>query len=127
MSSLGFSNINGSLLTGFDHVRQSISVILNTPVGTRVMRREFGSELLSLIDKPMNDRIILGIYSACAMAIARWEPRFALTSINVADATMQGVINLDIRGVYYPNGHKGDFTTSEGEITTNISIGGQVT
>lgn len=126
MSSLGFSYINGSLLTGFDHVRQSISVILNTPVGTRVMRREFGSELLSLIDKPMNDRIILGIYSACAMAIARWEPRFALTSINAADTTMQGVINLDIRGVYYPNGHKGDFTASEGEISTNISVGGSV-
>lgn len=122
MSSLGFSNVDGSLLTGFDHVRQSIEVILTTPIGSRVMRRDFGSELMGLIDRPMNDRVILAIYSACAMAIAKWEPRFAVTGISINDATAQGVFGLEIRGVYYPNGHKGDFTESEGETSTNITI-----
>lgn len=122
MTSLGFSNVDGSLLAGFDHVRQSIEVILTTPVGSRVMRRDFGSELMGLIDRPMNDRVILGIYSACAMAIAKWEPRFAVTGINIGDLNEQGAIDLQIRGVYYPNGHKGDFSVTEGETSTNITI-----
>lgn len=122
MSSLGFSNVDGSLKTGFDHVRQSIEVILNTPIGSRVMRRDFGSELMALIDRPMNDRVILAIYSACATAIARWEPRFAITGISIDDLTAQGVVALKISGIYYPNGHKGDFSVTEGETSTNITI-----
>lgn len=122
MSSLGLSNVDGALKTGFDHVRQSIEVILTTPVGSRVMRRDFGSELMSLIDRPANDQTILAIYSACAMALARWEPRFALTGINISDLTVQGAITLQITGVYYPNGHKGDFSVTENETATNITL-----
>ncbi|MCX2696393.1 GPW/gp25 family protein [Ochrobactrum chromiisoli] len=122
MSSIGFSNVDGSLLTGFDHVRQSIEVILNTPIGSRVMRRDFGSELMALIDRPSNDQIILSIYSACATAIAKWEPRFALTGISIGDLTVQGAVSLQISGIYYPNGHKGDFSVTEGETSTSITI-----
>lgn len=73
------------------------------------MRRDFGSELMGLIDRPMNDRVILGIYSACAMAIAKWEPRFAVTGINIGELNEQGVIDLQIRGVYYPEWSQGRF------------------
>lgn len=122
MSSLGLSNVDGALKTGFDHVRQSIEVILNTPIGSRVMRRDFGSELMALIDRPANDQTILAIYSACAMAIANWEPRFALTGINISDLSVQGAVTLQITGVYYPNGHKGDFSVTENENSANITL-----
>ncbi|MGB3044200.1 MAG: GPW/gp25 family protein [Xanthobacteraceae bacterium] len=110
MASTGFNRGSGEVLRDFDHVRQSIGVILTTPIGSRVMRREFGSELFDLIDRPMNDRVILAIYAAAVMAIARWEPRYAVTGCRITSAGADGAIGLEFNGTYYPRGHLGDFT-----------------
>ena len=112
MSSTGFNGLTGKPLAGFDHVRQSIRVILTTPIGSRVMRREFGSELFDLIDRPMTARVILAIYAAAVMAIARWEPRYSVTGIRVLDAAAGGGLSLEFNGTYFPRGHLGDFTPS---------------
>lgn len=106
----GISAETGKALGGWDHVVQSIRVILTTAIGTRVMRREFGSELMSLIDAPMNDRVLLAIYVATANALARWEPRFRLTDVAVTSAAATGTLTLTLLGRYYPRGHLGDFT-----------------
>lgn len=108
--STGFNRYTGSLLTDFDHVRQSIGVILTTPVGSRVMRREFGSELFDLIDRPMTARVILAIYAAAVLAIARWEPRYAVTGMQLLSADAGGSLSLEFNGTYFPRGHLGDFT-----------------
>lgn len=118
MAGTGFNRETGALLSGFDHVRQSIGVILTTPIGSRVMRREFGSELFDLIDRPMTDQVILAIYSATVMAIARWEPRYAVTGCTIAGAQADGEITLEIAGTYYPRGHLGDFTPAGDRIVT---------
>lgn len=57
------------------HIRQSIADILQTPVGSRVMRREYGSQLFELIDRPLNSVLLLQIAAASVMALQRWEPR----------------------------------------------------
>jgi phage baseplate assembly protein W len=113
MASAGFNREVGGTLTDFDHVRQSITVILTTPIGSRVMRREFGSELFDLIDRPMTDQVILAIYAAAVMAIARWEPRYAVTGCKIVGADATGKLSLELTGTYYPKGHLGDFTKSE--------------
>ena len=51
---LGMSNRNGSYLTDEEHLKQSIIDILTTPVGSRVICREYGSNLFKLIDQPVN-------------------------------------------------------------------------
>lgn len=124
MAGTGFNREAGALLSGFDHVRQSIGVILTTPIGSRVMRREFGSELFDLIDRPMTDQVILAIYSAAVMAIARWEPRYAVTGCQIIKADAGGVISLALAGIYYPRGHLGDFTPDAGEQRVVIPIAG---
>ena len=110
MASAGLSRSAGSVLTDFDHVRQSIGVILTTPIGSRVMRREFGSELFDLIDRPMTDQVILAVYSATVMAIARWEPRYAVLGCQIGRLSEAGEMSVELSGVYYPRGHLGDFT-----------------
>jgi len=92
---------------------QSIRKILTTSIGTRVMRREFGSELMSLIDAPMEGRVLLALYVATANAIARWEPRYRLSKVTLMQANAQGKISLRLDGTYYPRGHLGDFTISD--------------
>ncbi|NBO96416.1 MAG: phage baseplate protein, partial [Betaproteobacteria bacterium] len=40
---LGINAQTGQPLAGIDHLRQSIRDILTTRIGTRVMRRDYGS------------------------------------------------------------------------------------
>jgi phage baseplate assembly protein W len=51
---IGVNNRTGKALDGMEHLKQSVQDILTTPLGTRVMRREYGSRLFELIDAPIN-------------------------------------------------------------------------
>jgi hypothetical protein len=73
-----------------DHVRQSIGDILTTPVGSRVMRREYGSVIPELIDQPLNQTTLLRLYAATAAAVMRWEPRFQISRITMEYNTPAG-------------------------------------
>ena len=77
----GMSRDNGTLLSQDDHLRQSIHDILTTPLGTRLMRREYGSLLPFLIDAPANDATRLKLMAATATAIIRWEPRIKVSKV----------------------------------------------
>ncbi|MCB2052280.1 MAG: GPW/gp25 family protein, partial [Novosphingobium sp.] len=80
----GMSRTTGKALGGNDHLAQSIGDILSTPLGSRVMRRDYGSMLPDLIDHPLNGDNRLLVYAATAMAIRRWEPRFRLKRCRLA-------------------------------------------
>lgn len=110
VDSVGTSRRTGKRITGWEHVVQSISVIITTPIGTRVMRREFGSEVPLLIDRPMTPRVVLAVYAAAANALRRWEPRFRLTRCEVVKAAVDGTLHLLMSGDYMPAGHLGDYT-----------------
>ena len=97
----GMSKADGSRLTGFEHVHQSVWDILTTPVGTRVMRREYGSRVPELIDKPMTPEVVTDIIVDAAEAILRWEPRFQPTNINIESATAAGEMGLAIQGRWF--------------------------
>jgi phage baseplate assembly protein W len=102
---IGMNAKTGTALGGLDHLRQSITDILTTPVGTRVMRRAYGSDLYRLVDAPMNGSILLDLYTATADALAAWEPRIDLISV-VADRIEVGRISLTITANYLPDGRQ---------------------
>ena len=78
-----------------DHIRQSISDILSTPVGSRVLCRPYGSIVPDLIDYPMNAAYRLRLAGASVMAIARWEHRVIIKSALI-DIDQDGRIGLTI-------------------------------
>ena len=75
-----FSREDGSQITELQHIVQSIQMILTTPVGSRVLRRDYGSNLPRLIDKPFNRSTVTAIYAAANESISRWEPRVEVIS-----------------------------------------------
>lgn len=99
----GTNATTGKRIGGIDHLRQSVRDILTTPVGSRVMRREYGSGLFYLIDAPMNRATLSAIYAATAEAIARWEPRLKLKKVTAISAA-PGSVELDLTGTYLPDG-----------------------
>ncbi|MFA9485475.1 MULTISPECIES: GPW/gp25 family protein [unclassified Moraxella] len=88
------SRDDGTQLDYIQSISQSIADILTTPIGSRVMRREYGSLLPDLADRPIDDVLILQAYSAIYSALLRWEDRIIIESIEIEYIT-HGV--LDIR------------------------------
>lgn len=88
----GMSKNMGAWITYDQHLSQSINDILTTPKGSRVMRREYGSDLFNLIDQPQNAVTILRYFVAIADAIDKWEPRVVLQRIKLAQASGGQVI-----------------------------------
>ena len=107
MSVVGLNTQPGSTRRGMDHLRASIQDILSTPIGSRVMRRTYGSRLFELIDSNLNALTLAQIYAAIADALAKWEPRLKVTRVQ-ANANPQdlsaGKISIDIEGEYLPDG-----------------------
>lgn len=79
---MGMNAATGRHLSGSAHISQSIGTILGTPLGSRVMRREFGSLIPALVDQPLNRATVLRVYSAAVVAIRQWEPRVRVGSVS---------------------------------------------
>lgn len=111
--STGVNATSGHALSDWQHVEQSIGKILTTPIGSRVMRRDFGSLLPDLVDAKMVQRNVLALYVAAAVAIDKWEPRFRLARCAITEMGASGRLGLALFGLYYPRGHLGDFSVAE--------------
>lgn len=91
------SATTGRAIDEATHIRASVRDILRTPIGTRVMRREYGSMLFALIDAPMDRVTVLDIIQATAGAIGRWEPRVRVQRAEIVDAKPGHLtLNLDL-------------------------------
>lgn len=95
---IGMHATTGRALADNAHLAQSVADILTTPIGSRVMRREYGSQLPDLIDAPTNDATRLKAYAAIAMALMCWEPRLRLSRVQLFLGDQPGQAVLDIEG-----------------------------
>lgn len=93
----------GKPVSGVEHLRQSVADILSTPIGSRVMRRDYGSNIPALIDQPDNPATQVRVYAAAATALMRWEPRLRLQKLR-ASRNRAGQLVLDVQGQYLDEG-----------------------
>ncbi|MFK8328504.1 GPW/gp25 family protein [Pseudomonas sp. BJa5] len=94
----GMNAQTGRAISDRLHLAQSIADILTTPIGSRVMRRDYGSQLVDLIDWPLNNATRLQAYAATAMALMRWEPRIRLSRVLLSLGDVPGQAILDVEG-----------------------------
>jgi hypothetical protein len=94
----GMNAGTGAAIGGDAHLAQSVGDILTTPIGSRVMRRDYGSLLFELIDGPFNAAHRLRMYAATAVALRRWEPRIRLTRVAVDRGAAPGELAVAIEG-----------------------------
>lgn len=93
----GMARDTGLGLSFEQHLAQSIADILSTPIGSRVMRRSYGSQLPRLIDAPLNGETQVDVFAAVADALAQWEPRLRLVRVSV-DAASAGILQISMVG-----------------------------
>jgi phage baseplate assembly protein W len=101
---IGMDGNTGAELAGFSHLEQSIRDILLTPKGSRVMLRDYGSDLFALIDQPLNESTKMAITAATVGALSTWEPRIQVQSVTVTSDPASGSISISLTATYLPDG-----------------------
>ncbi|MBB4199053.1 hypothetical protein GGD83_002864 [Rhodoblastus sphagnicola] len=112
---VGLDSNTGETLTGWDECAQSLNCIAQTAIGSLVLNRTFGSDIPDLLDRPQNSPTIGRYFTALARAFRAWEPGFRLTKITPTRLGSDGGVGFDIAGVFYPNGHLGDYSNPQGQ------------
>ena len=111
------SKHTGRALPSREALQQSLNDVLMTPLGSRVMRRDYGSILPDLIDQPLNEATELQLYSGVVMAQLRWEPRIRIQRMQRRmDPQTPGATELLIEAVRL------DTSTPQ---SIQVSVGGQ--
>ena len=94
----GINRSTGKLMAESEHIRQSIADILLTPLGSRVMRRDYGSDLPFLLDQPFNGTTQQLCIAAASDALQRWETRLQLSRVAFVQGTGGSSQILQIEG-----------------------------
>lgn len=68
---------------GRELVVQSIRQIIGTILGSRVMRRDFGSRIHDIPFEPADESTVVLVRHFIIEAVTRWEKRVRLTSLSV--------------------------------------------
>ena len=115
--SVGMDRETGRVITGFDHVLQSIGDIFSTELAERPLREWYGFPGLRLLGEPMNEANILRFFQDLVSALEvielnglPREPRFKIIQIVPLAAERSGNLSCRLEGEYRPRGHLGDFT-----------------
>jgi len=70
---------------------ESIRRILETPLGSRIMRPEYGSRLFELIDKNVDEEWVLNAISYTYEAIEKNEPNVKLKKVEILTADITSI------------------------------------
>ncbi len=118
----GTDRRTGRVLTGFDHVRQSLEVIWMTRLGERVMRLDFGSDVRALLSEDLSPALALAIYDSLIAAAHRHEPEFRISALQFVRLSATGALALKYSGIWYPEGRLGNYTDAV-TVTDASAIG----
>jgi hypothetical protein len=77
-------------------IRQAMRIIINTALGERVMRPEFGCRIHELIFDPCNGETAATAARYTREALTRWEPRVRLEEVNAHPEYNSGAIVIEI-------------------------------
>ena len=95
-------SIQGSVqLSAFIHnIEESIHLILQTKLGERLYRPDFGSRLSELVFMPMNTQTLMLTRLYVEEALEKWEPRILIEEITAEPDPLRG--RIDIAILYTP-------------------------
>ena len=96
---IGMDRHTGQPISGLDHLLQSIEDILTTPLGSRLMRPEYGSTIRRIVDLPVAEGWKSAVQAEAARALKRWEPRLELTRVQVV-SVLSGRITFRLSGTF---------------------------
>lgn len=116
---IGMDRYTGKMISGWEHVIQSMLLIFSTRFHERVLRRWAGSYVPHLIGENATEPTIARFYWAISTGIDLWEPNYRIQRVRVgnrADGSMltspeelrTGKLVTTMEGTHRPRGHLGN-------------------
>lgn len=102
----GMDTKTGKAISGFEYLRQRLADIINTPIGSLVGRREFGSRLHELVDRNIDGQFQMHCYTRLADAIsnpANGLEDFKLTEMQLIRHS-NAHLEIIVSGEFVPTG-----------------------
>lgn len=87
----------GRRIGPIEHLQQSVGDILTTPIGSRAMRRDYGSLAFDLLDQPDNELTRTKLIASGAAALMRWEPRLQAVRLRI-ERSKPGKATITVEG-----------------------------
>lgn len=88
---------------GADKLRNNIVQLLLTDVGERVMHRDYGGGLRSLVQDPNNDALRAVVQHELGKSLVKWEPRVQLQQIAIDPQSDPGTFSASVAFIARPN------------------------
>ena len=99
-----------SISSDVELIKQSIRQILGTELGSRIMRRDFGANLMNLTFEPTDESFDAILRDSTVEAILKWERRVTIGSVRILrDPDYKNLIVIEIH-----------FTITALKYSTNI-------
>ena len=87
-----------ALVSGDREIEEAMRLVLATAPGERPMRPEFGCAVHELVFAPVNASTVGRIQYAVRQCLDRWEPRIAVTDVDVTvDTGDTSILYIDVR------------------------------
>lgn len=87
-----------ALSEGAEEIEAALRMVLGTAPGERVMRPEFGCRIWDHVFAPINATTLGSMAQAVREAVALWEPRVTLESVDPREAPdAPGRVDIELR------------------------------
>ena len=93
-----FDNVGGNtaMSTGVQDIFESLTILLSTTIGERVMRPDYGCNLKDYVFDPMNVSLEAYIKKLVEDAIIYFEPRITLEKVTAEFRDAEGVMWIKV-------------------------------
>jgi phage baseplate assembly protein W len=87
----GTDRVTGKTLTGTPYLRQRLADVINTPLGSVVGARDFGSRIFEMVDHNVDRRFYMNVYVRLAESIN--NPANGLEDFKLSEMTVESLGN----------------------------------
>lgn len=111
----GMCRVTGALISGVPYLRQRLEDVINTPIGSLVGRRDFGSRMYEIQDRNVNEAFHMDAYIRLAEAIsdpANGLDDFRLQNLQLSQPEPHQVV-LAVSGLLLIDGQPRSITTDD--------------
>lgn len=85
------------MVSDIEDICQSLTILLDTSLGERVMQPKYGASLESMVFEPMNTSVLTFIDDIVRTAIVYHEPRIKLIRLEISvERQLEGVLDINI-------------------------------
>jgi len=85
------------MVSDLEDICQSLTILLDTSLGERVMQPKYGASLESMVFEPMNTSVLTFIDDIVRTAIVYHEPRIKLIRLEISvERQLEGVLDINI-------------------------------